>query len=517
MKNYISPKLAEIIEQRVISLEQQEKYVTDLLSGINAALNRNGSTIEDQQGTQQPRIYGFMDTFITNPSNVGIGVLARMIETDDTVKASVEFKSAMMMSKIGEYEHEDKNIEEFVKAFLEDMKSPSWEGSKEAMSSHYAYGFSVSEIIWRINELNQKVPKALKTYHPSTLVFEVDPYGDVTENGIVQFTIQTTQFNNPNSIYPTIKNGWLLKNPFETPVDELMPYRIPFINNYGMIRIPKNKCVHHVNNSMLSFGSPYGKTSVRTAHLAWQLKVYFMKQMGVAGKRQASPFLWATAPHAQNKVEIVNEQGKKENLTPIEALDRILSMRQNDDSIVTAPESAGYSIQAIAATIDLQQYTQVIDFLDTRIFRAFLLPSLVMTDGSGGNRALGDKHFEMVDYMASRDARSFCETLINQLIQPAIEMNFGSQDKKSYKKKYGSFTERPQSLEERRIQSEIFMSLVNGGVMRAFDKKDGEFIRKSLHLPPQDEAFYSQPMPNFPPVKDDDLDNDLNKDENDKE
>ncbi|RYZ86288.1 MAG: hypothetical protein EOP06_14770, partial [Proteobacteria bacterium] len=98
---------------------------------------------------------------------------------------------------------------------------------------------------------------------------------------------------------------------------------------------------------MLNFGSPYGKTPVRTAHLAWQLKVFFMKQMGIAGKRQASPFVWATAPHNQNKVKVDTPQGSKD-MTPVEALSSILASRETDDSIVTGPSTSGYNIEAIA-------------------------------------------------------------------------------------------------------------------------------------------------------------------------
>lgn len=518
MKKKLSPQTTKIIEEKIQQLEGEDKYIKDFLRGVNGSIGGNSSSILNQKGTSIPIHYGLIDTFITNPSMVGIGVLSRMIETDDTVKASVEFKSAMMLSKIGDYTHEDKNIEEFVNGFLEDMSLPSWKDAKEAMSSHYGFGFSVSEKLYKINEKNQKVPYRIKTYHPSTIVFEVDPYGDITEDGIIQFVIQQSQFSNPNQYFPKFNNGFLTKNPFETPVDDVLPYRLPFINNYGLVRLPKNKCIHHTNSALLSFGSPYGKTSVRTAHLAWQLKVFFMKQMGVAGKRQASPFLWATAPFANNKTEIIDQKtGQKKMLNPIEALDNILAERQNDDSIVTGPESLGYNISAIAATIDLNQYLDVLNHLDKYIFRAFLLPSLIMTDGSGGSRALGDKHFEMVDYIATNDAQTFMDNLIQQLIKPAVEMNFGSQEQTKYKKKYGSFSQKPQSLEERKQLSEMFVNLANAGYMKAYDKTDNDFVRTSIHIPAQEKSFFDNPMPNFKPVdnKDNDADNDLGDENND--
>jgi phage gp29-like protein len=182
--------------------------------------------------------------------------------------------------------------------------------------------------------------------------------------------------------------------------------------------------------------------------------------------------------------------------TPIEVLSRILSDREGDDSVVTGPEDIGYKLTAITAQMDLNQYLAVLNWLDTQMFRAFLLPSLVMTDGSAGSRALGDKHFQIVDRIAEEESQLFTQTIINQLIRPAIEMNFGEQDD------YGHFSARPQNIEERERLANMFSSLANAGFMKAYDKTDGDFVRSSLHLPEQDESFYVEPMPNFDPIDD---------------
>jgi hypothetical protein len=275
---------------------------------------------------------------------------------------------------------------------------------------------------------------------------------------------------------------------------------MPFINNYGLTRIPRNKVIHHVNNSMLSFGSPYGKSPVRTAHLAWQLKVFFLKQMGVAGKRQASPFIWATAPHSVNKVQTKFPDGTTKDLNPIEQLTEILAQRESDDSIITGPENAGYKLTAMANAMDLNQFLAVLNWLDTQIFRAFLLPSLVMTDGAAGSRSLGDKHFQVVDRIAEEECVGFTQTIINSVIKRAIDENFGEQDD------YGHFAQRPQSIEERERMANMFSSLANVGFMKAYDKKDGDYVRSTLHLPEQDESFYAEPMPNFDPIDGDHVD-----------
>jgi hypothetical protein len=490
--SFISENLEREIRNRIELLSNEEKYINNFLNSIDST---SSSSIDDsnQRGTATPHYMGAANTFVANPSNVGIGVLARMIETDATVLSSVQFKSLMMLSKIGEYQHDNDEIAEFVRDFVKNMKNPTWTESLEGQSSNGAYGFSVSEIIWGINKKMQKVPLRIPTYHPSTIAFEVDQFGNVCDDGVIQFVIQYAQNANPNYYYQRYQNGFTVANPFTTPEDRLLPTRVPFISNYGLLRIPRKKVVHHVSNSMLSFGSPYGKTSVRSAHLAWQLKVFFMKQMGVAGKRQASPFVWATAPQNANQVQY-DVNGITKQVNPREALRDILANRETDDSVVTGPESAGYKITAIAQQMDLNQFLAVLNWLDTQIFRAFLLPSLVMTDGSAGSRALGDKHFQVVDWIAGEEAKKFCDTIINSVIKQAIEYNFGEQDD------YGHFTQRPQSIEERERLANIFSTLGNSGFMKSYDEKDGEFVRSSLHLPKQEKSFYTEPMPNFDPI-----------------
>lgn len=494
----MSDNLQNAVVARIQSIENDEKYMREIFEGhaAGAALGiKDPNSAEGSQlGTAVPRYFGAIDTFVTNPSNVSIGILARMIETDPTIMSAVQFKSLMMLSKIGEYQHENDEIEEFVRDYLKAMDRPSWGKAKEGMSSHNGYGFSVSEIVFGLNRKNQKVPRAIKTYHPSTICFEVDQNGEVTPDGVIQFTLQNSSFANPNNYFPSSQYGFSVKNPFTTPNDRLLPYRLPYLNNYGLQRIPRNKVIHHTNNGILSFGSPYGKTPVRTAHLAWQMKVFVLKQMGIAAKRQASPFVHATAPMNQNKVKVKMPDGSVAELNPIDALTQVLAAREGSDSVVTGPETAGYAMQAIAAQIDQNQYLSVLNWLDTQMFRAFLLPSLVMTDGSAGSRALGDKHFQIVDRIAEEEAKGYAEEIVNQMIKRSIVENFGEQDD------YGHFAQRPQSIEERERLANMFNGLAQNGFIQPLNKAQNDFVSSSLHLPQADESFYSMPMPNFDPL-----------------
>ncbi|RYZ86287.1 MAG: hypothetical protein EOP06_14765 [Proteobacteria bacterium] len=224
----MTPALEQELKRKINELETEDKYVTELFAGMKAGrtshvTEEGGNPDAKRFGTGVPNYLGSIDTFITNPSNVGIGVIARMIETDPTVLSAVSFKSLMMLAKMGEFQHDDVTITEFVRDFLAKMYGPTFKEALEAMSSKFGYGFSVTEIIWGINKQKRKVPIKLSTYHPTTICFEVDQYGELTEWGIVQFVIQSGQTANPNNFLPSFQGGWRVKNPFETPEDRLLP------------------------------------------------------------------------------------------------------------------------------------------------------------------------------------------------------------------------------------------------------------------------------------------------------
>jgi len=432
----------------------------------------------EQVGTSIPRLFYQMDSYVTDPSSVGTGIISRMIETDDAVSSAMQFKILMIMAKIGDYHHEIAEISDFVNGFLKRMKGPTWNESMEAMLSCKGYGFSVSEICMAMDEKMRKVPVRLPTYHPSTIVFKCDSTGQITENGVIQFVLQQTQFSNPNSRLFGVQYGDRVKNPFTTPTDRVLPYRIPFLYQYGMVFIPRNKVIHMTNLPMFSFGSPYGKTEVRVAHLSWQLKQYTMKQMGVAVKRSANGIVWGTAPKGGQNVKVNLPDGSTKEVTPTEALRNLLSQRENDDAIVTHTENDGYKITMLPAAGNLDGYLNVLNNLDIRIFRSFLLPSLVMTDGSAGSRALGDKHFEIVDKVSESESTKFGQCIINDMIEPIIRANYGEQ-----KGGYGTFKQRPQTAEERNMLAQMFSTLTTSGIMKTHVPEDMNYMRQAMSLP----------------------------------
>ena len=460
------------VENRIAGLEAEEKEIKAM--------------VDEQFGTAIPRAFNVTaQNFVIDPSNVGTGILDRMIKTDDTLSAAVQLKILMIVSKIGEYQHDDKNIKEFIQKSLNNMRRPNWGAAMEAMLSYQGYKFSVSEIIFKLDPELRKVPARIVTYHPSTLAFEVDENGEITDDGIIQFTNQHQRFQNPNWRFTAIRHGFKVNNPFSTPIDRLHPHRVPFFTQIGMVRIPRNKVIHLVGQNFNAFGNPYGSSAVRTCHLLWQLKVFILKQMGIATKGNATDKIWATAPMGEQKVEVTKGDGTKEIVSATEALRLMLSDIESRDSFITGPEDDGYKMTVISQNAPLDQYVTIINAINIWMFRAFLLPSLVLTDGQAGSRSLGDKHFQLVDKISDSEAEFFSEIIINEMIERIIIENFGIQEN------YGKFAKRPQNTQERQALAMMFGGLANDGFMKPHVKEDMAFVRESLNLPEdKDKSFF---------------------------
>jgi len=264
-----------------------------------------------------------------------------------------------------------------------------------------------------------------------------------------------------------------------------------------MVRIPRNKVIHFTGMNFNAFGNPYGNGAVRTIHLLWGLKVFILKQLGIASKQGAIGKIWATAPQGEQKVEVVKGDGKKETVSPAEAVRLMLSDVETQDSFVTGPEDAGYKMTVLDNNANLEQYVAVINAINIWMFRAFLLPSLVLTDGTAGSRSLGDKHFQLVDKIADSESEFFTEIVVNEMIERVIIENFGIQ------KDYGKFNKRPQTVSERQALATMFGGLANDGWMKPHVKEDFEFVRENLHLPKDADKTFDLTDPNDPDRRDD--------------
>jgi hypothetical protein len=137
----------------------------------------------------------------------------------------------------------------------------------------------------------------LVTLPPSTVLFEVNRTGDITEDGILQYqrnynpallgsgTLYGSGFS--YSTFP----GDGRPDPFAKFGDLPYPIRVGNTYSYLSIRMPRDKCIHYAFDAQGRFGNPYGRSLLRRAYNFWVLKNALLRMLAIAMDRKGTPIL----------------------------------------------------------------------------------------------------------------------------------------------------------------------------------------------------------------------------------
>ncbi|MEW6282138.1 MAG: hypothetical protein AB1758_26265 [Candidatus Eremiobacterota bacterium] len=105
-----------------------------------------------------------------------------------------------------------------------------------------------------------------------------------------------------------------------------------------------------------------------------------------------------------------------------------------------------------------------------------LLPSLIADHGSTGY-SLGQQHFDLFALSLEQLLGEVTEVLLEQLIRPLIEVNFGPQDD------FGEFTIENFQADDQKLLAEVFQVLTNVGVLDASRIEDLNQMRLAMGFP----------------------------------
>ena len=181
--------------------------------------------------------------------------------------------------------------------------------------------------------------------------------------------------------------------------------------------------------------------------------------------------------------------GKRAQLAVRDALKKI-----HNDSVVIMPGKKGQFVdhEMVTHTSNAQDFIATLNYLDTRIMRALLLPALVMSAGDGsGSYALGQEHAKTFDKILDGINGGFIQVMLRQLIREMIAYNF---PKSAWEKDgLGEFGQRELSIEEKKQEMECVETAVNMG---AIDINDLEDLNKAREIA----GFKPRTTPITPPV-----------------
>lgn len=399
--------------------------------------------IVGQIGSQLYTTFILFDKAIANPDSASLLDYERMIDTDETVGAGIDFMIVSTLNKLDRYTNEsDKKIEDFVNDCFESMKGSILEACADILSALWA-GYSGTEIVWKPDG-GKMVIDYLATYHPRTVFFNIDKVTGRLDNDT-----PITQFR------------WFAGSP---------------------VPIPKNKSIVYSHN--MRFGNWYGTSQLRRVRKNWLLKDPVLKMWVNGVDKFGTPLVAAMVPDGdlQDPDSPKNADGTDKIISNIEYMSRILSNLQNGTGI-----AMGTGIGDQKADIKSlfnggagmgEAFHGLVTYLNKMMFRGLLVPSLIFDEGQkSGSYALGQSHFDIFSLTLDSVYKRLTETLIEQLVRPLIEMNFGPQ------KDYGEFPEKEMSETDKQLLSTIFLQMTNAGYMSPEIDDHYQYVANTMGFP----------------------------------
>ncbi len=482
MENIVTdPKLDEMLQARSAEVESFKD-------------------LEQLRGTAIPALFNQFYKFIQNPSSVSVETYKRMVDTDDTVGSGVDFLTSCLAGRMGAYQHKSTEVTEFIQACLEKIDGGFVGALKEMLSATWV-GYGVQEKEWH-NTDEGFIVKKLLTLPPSTLLFETDYHGELTEDGVLQY-----QRNyNPHLLSQGIgffgsafstSSGFVdtARPDFFAKLGDLpFPLRTANTFSYLSIRIPKMKCVHYAHDAQGKFGNPYGRSLLRRCYKYYVMKDAFLQMMAVALDRKGTPL---TIVYVDPNTTLMDSKRYNSAKGPAEqakvradvaARDAFKNIHNDTTIILPGKKGQMFETDFVPQSSNTEAFISALDFCNKSIMRALLLPSLVFTGGDGsGSYALGSEHAKTFEKILDSMLHGVKQVYLQQLIKELIAYNF---PESAWKKDgLGDFSKRQFSQEERQKEMDMFVAGVNGGIIDANDLNDLNKMRETMGFEPRDKII----------------------------
>lgn len=452
--------------------------------------------LEQQRGTPIPALFNIFYKFIQNPSSVSVETYKRMVDTDDTIGSGVDFLVTALAARLGRYQHPSPEITEWVNKALDNVDGGFFNVVKELLSASWT-GFSVAEKVWANTEMGF-VPKKIITLPPSTLLFETDRTGDITDDGILQYQRNYNPALSGGANYlfgfasvTGVPQDHQRPDPFAKLGDFPFPLRTANTFAYLSIRIPKLKCIHYAFDAQGKFGNPYGRSLLRRCYKYYVMKDAFLWMLSVALDRKGTPL---TVIFADPNTTLIDDKkfgngmstkGRDVGIRADVAAQRLFKNIHNDSSIVL-PGKKGqvYDLDFVPQASNAQDFISAAEFCNKGSMRALLLPSLIFSSGDGsGSFSLGQEHAKTFDKICDGINYGVSDALVHQLIKEMLAYNF---PRSAWEKDgLGGFAKRQLTSDEIGKEMDIVEKGVNTGAIDMNDMNDLNTIRDKMGLEPR--------------------------------
>lgn len=464
------------------------------------------SDLTQQRGTPIPALFNQFYKFIQNPSSVSVETFKRMIDTDDTIGSGVDFLTTCLAARMGRYVHPNKEITEHVNKVLNAIEGGFSKNFKTILSASWA-GFFVGEKVYE-NDVNLGfIPKRIVPLPPSTILFETERTGEITEDGVLQYQRNFNPYLLGRGVgyfggTVSVGLGFAQSNNDRPDVfaklgDLPFPLRTANSFNYLSIRIPKAKCIHYAFDAQGQFNNPYGRSLLRRCYKYYVMKDAILQMLSVALDRKGTPltiiYYDPNAPiYDPSKISSGQQVvgNPKAAIHPGEAAKSAFKNVHND-SVIYLPGKEGeiYNVKELQQASNTQDFIAALDFCNKSILRALLLPALIFGDGSGGY-ALGEVHQKTFEKVLDGINAGAEDVLLQHWVRDILVLNF---PKELWEKDgLGSFSKREMTQDEVQKVMETFDKGITAGIIDQGDLNDLNKMRDAIGFEERDQPIQKQ-------------------------
>jgi hypothetical protein len=380
--------------------------------------------------------------FLPPPWKVPLHDVRELVQLDETVSACLDFIQLAISSRIGEYCHDDPEIQEFVRLNFELLDGSTYSLYKSLLSMLWA-GFACIEINTVFNGSKLWL-YSLDEIPADTVLFHINQ-----ERGSLDYA----------------KIDCIIQN-----------YSLP-----NETKIPIEKCIY-IKNDMPGVSSydPYGVSRIKCIYSVLKNKFKLLKDWANALEKFGSPIIKYQLENGKKKVVNPDYPAKSsEKTATAEELAEAQILQQDKLKGWVYDKSSNIDLEFPPSELG-KNFRDAVEYYNRMIMRGLLIPSLVLDNGDVGSYSLGSKHFELWQMSIDSITTNITETLLEQLIRPLIIANFGAVDS------FGRF-QLNETKEELNAWADMYNKIASLNVIDYNSIDDVNTIRGNVGLDPLDE------------------------------
>lgn len=374
-----------------------------------------------------PKVQSLVSTWIGSIQQSDKNVVDKyveMLKESPVASAANDLRTLLGVSVFGKYQHPDETIQEFVRTSINRMDG-SWLNVIAEILTFVPYGRSFSEVSYVIKKRKAYLDK-IRTIDPRYYWFE-------GHSGNIE--------------------------------------RVHYMRNTD-IYIPYTNGIHFINQPYLALGGdPYGVATGRRAYPFWELTKIINASVAIISETQGK-LLVAKTDTSNNGVVWINPETGTPYLDPTTGQPKLfnqgyvmsrnlLETRNNSIAVIDIADE----IFALSSETDSDFWINILSYLESMIMLSWLVPRTVTGTGttSSGDSNLNAGHRTILDLVVKSQMEMVGDTIVEKVIRPMIEFNFGEQND------YGIFPIKDQDNEDAIALLGVLNNCVSSGTFSPND------------------------------------------------